>query len=199
MSRVRAREGFCTWAERGCFCTYHMAARDAGPWWLFPVRSPPFSLVAYFFFRILAPILTTTVKFIAIVRHKVSGSSFSFFSFLFLVFFLAPCSLSLISFLQNASPFSRDEWKFLGRGKWKARGQAIKQFPAARDSIYRTVIASEENPTTIKWSPTRVFYRWKKNIDLADVSRLLIQYVTSLPNRLCYYTLSKQSLTNFHN
>lgn len=106
----------------------------------FALASP--SRCPFFFLLILAPILTT-VKFIAIVRQEVSRSFLSSF-----LPALGPPVRTLISFLQNASPFPRDEWRFSDGGV--EGGRTIKQFPTAHDSIYRTVMASKENPTAIK-------------------------------------------------
>jgi len=43
----------------------------------------------------------------------------------------------------------------------RAAERAIKQFPAACDSIYRTVTARVENPIAIKWSTTEIRVRTK--------------------------------------
>lgn len=86
--------------------TYRSYAEFESPMTPLPPAFP--SRCSFFFFLILASILTMAVKFIAIVRQEVSRSSF-----LLLPHPSCPvCSSSLISFLQNASPFPQDEWRF---------------------------------------------------------------------------------------
>lgn len=80
MSRVTARESSQLYTTEGVASVRIAKLRGMlVPRDPFPVCLPFY----FFFFRTLAPILTTTVKFIAVVRHEVSESSFSSFSFSF--------------------------------------------------------------------------------------------------------------------
>lgn len=103
---------------RGCSCTATVCGilvpGDPFPFPLCPC-CPLLPSVPIFLPR-PSPILTTAVKFIAAVRQEVSESSCSCAFFLSLFLFpstLHSCFSFLISFLRNASPFPRDEWRFL--------------------------------------------------------------------------------------
>lgn len=80
------------------------------------------------------------------------------------------------------------------RTRGRRRVETIKQFPTVRDAIYRTVMASEENPTAIKWSATGVFYGRKKNVVTSssacrpEVLRLSISHVAKLNRWFNYYS-----------
>lgn len=157
--------------------------RSYAEFWSLMIPLPP--LLSFLFFLILGSILTMAVKFIAIARQEISRSS----SF-----------PSLSRALFNLVPKTRLHFRGMnGDSRTRGRGETIKQFPTVRDAIYRTVMASGENPTAIKWSATGVFYGRRKNVVMSisafrpEVLRLLISHVAK-QNHDSVVILSSNSL-----